>query len=629
MSDAPPKPRANRNSVLLPAHMALAIHGVNHGRWGLALLGFVGTLWAARVPYKAARGNTLLYLFGGGGAVLGFVASLFSAPPQGVFPAPVMSSLCGALVGLMVNGAYTGNPIYIRVYAWLLVALSSNVESNLDAFILGFCMCVAELLAVFTHARIYKQGLLGWAMLGLTLLLLVPGTYGMVAFVQFNEGVLMATASRLLREAGMVGGLGLESQVRLAASSSVVPSDRAVLEVVGSVPRLRAVVMDRFDGTTWTRSDALDRQRVPARDPASAPVDITLWPLEDLQGGFLPVPEGTRLLRGEQAGWAGGQVLQGSLLAGVPTSISTDGTHRLPPEPLLDTYLDVPEDLRAELQALAAPVVAGSTGNLEKAHALEAFFRDGFEYAVDTNLNGRGHPLVVLVREHRAAYCSYFASATVLMLRTLGIPARFVGGFIPEAMGLGSRMVVRERDAHAWVEVWDAAAGAFVVLDPTPWRGRTEALGLPSGESLFSRLGSSLRSALLRAWLRIKASPADAAMDVLMSPVGALLAAAFVWILWRNRSPRTRSARVQAAMDTQDAALRRAYARYLAALQKQGLVPPRPSESEGEFLHRMTKTHPTLAAGAAAFVRAYQAARFGGGDRGDVERALSTLEQAS
>ena len=66
-----------------------------------------------------------------------------------------------------------------------------------------------------------------------------------------------------------------------------------------------------------------------------------------------------------------------------------------------------------------------------------------------------------------AAIVEYFATATVLLLRELGIPARYAVGYMVDERS-GGGYVVRERDAHAWCLVWNAAAHTWEDFDTTP-----------------------------------------------------------------------------------------------------------------------------------------------------------------
>jgi hypothetical protein len=67
----------------------------------------------------------------------------------------------------------------------------------------------------------------------------------------------------------------------------------------------------------------------------------------------------------------------------------------------------------------------------------------------------------------RAGHCEYFATATVLLLRELGIPARYTVGYAVHERD-GNKFVVRQSDAHAWCRWWNAATKSWADLDTTP-----------------------------------------------------------------------------------------------------------------------------------------------------------------
>lgn len=100
---------------------------------------------------------------------------------------------------------------------------------------------------------------------------------------------------------------------------------------------------------------------------------------------------------------------------------------------------------------------------------LRSFFQTKFAYAlwdarnVVTRTNET--PLSRFLIETRRGHCEYFATATVLLLRKAGFPARYAVGYaVNEASGSG--YVVRQRDAHAWCLVW--RNGAWEDFDTTP-----------------------------------------------------------------------------------------------------------------------------------------------------------------
>ena len=68
----------------------------------------------------------------------------------------------------------------------------------------------------------------------------------------------------------------------------------------------------------------------------------------------------------------------------------------------------------------------------------------------------------------REGFCNYFASAEVLMLRSIGIPSRMVVGFAQgEHLADGNVYDVRKKDSHSWVEVFFPEQG-WIIFEPTP-----------------------------------------------------------------------------------------------------------------------------------------------------------------
>lgn len=86
----------------------------------------------------------------------------------------------------------------------------------------------------------------------------------------------------------------------------------------------------------------------------------------------------------------------------------------------------------------------------------------------------------------RAGFCQYYASTMAVFLRELGIPARFVEGFLPgEPDATGGGRTIRARDAHAWVQVYFPTYG-WVDFDPTGGPQRAELAPIPSGVPVAS-----------------------------------------------------------------------------------------------------------------------------------------------
>jgi protein-glutamine gamma-glutamyltransferase len=114
--------------------------------------------------------------------------------------------------------------------------------------------------------------------------------------------------------------------------------------------------------------------------------------------------------------------------------------------------------------------VSGKTDD-QKIMAVGSFFADNFTYSLwqdtpkipSTNTTA----LARFLLENHSGHCEYFATATVLLLRELGIPARYaVGYYVHEPSGHG--YVVRLRDAHAWCLLWNKKAHSWENFDTTP-----------------------------------------------------------------------------------------------------------------------------------------------------------------
>jgi len=133
-----------------------------------------------------------------------------------------------------------------------------------------------------------------------------------------------------------------------------------------------------------------------------------------------------------------------------------------------------PRDLgMPKTEAAAVARIANELGlaALLPAQALatvKQFFTDRFEYSTWQGKPAGGRtPLSEFLLATRAGHCEYFASATALLLRAAGIPARYATGFSAQEWSkLDGAYLVRERHAHAWVRAW--VDGAWHDLDTTP-----------------------------------------------------------------------------------------------------------------------------------------------------------------
>lgn len=130
-------------------------------------------------------------------------------------------------------------------------------------------------------------------------------------------------------------------------------------------------------------------------------------------------------------------------------------------------YLQLPEDLPERVRELAYEVTRGRDNPYDMAKAIESYLR-GFRYDLNMPYTPEGRDFVdYFLFDLQRGYCTAFASAAVVMLRSIGLPARWVEGFVVPIGGQPGTYTVTPAQAHAWVEVLIPGYG-WVPLEPTP-----------------------------------------------------------------------------------------------------------------------------------------------------------------
>ena len=139
-------------------------------------------------------------------------------------------------------------------------------------------------------------------------------------------------------------------------------------------------------------------------------------------------------------------------------------------------YLQLPEDLDPRISTLATTIIihANAGNRYDAAKAIESHFQREYGYSLDMKATGPD-PLADFLFNIRTGHCEYFSTAMAVMLRTRGIAARVVNGFLPgEYNDAAGAYTVRQSDAHSWVEVYFPETRSWVTFDPTPSAGRIE-----------------------------------------------------------------------------------------------------------------------------------------------------------
>jgi protein-glutamine gamma-glutamyltransferase len=155
-----------------------------------------------------------------------------------------------------------------------------------------------------------------------------------------------------------------------------------------------------------------------------------------------------------------------------------------------DADLDIPAVEEEAFWATARELQLDGKSEREKLRIIREFFANNFSYSLEItrkhiDRSGQRTPLGQFLTTTRSGHCEYFGSATVLLLRAAGIPARYATGYVvDDSTKKDKTFLVRERDAHAWTLVYRKDKGVWEDLDTTPGSDRAEAFKAPAWEPI-------------------------------------------------------------------------------------------------------------------------------------------------
>ena len=137
---------------------------------------------------------------------------------------------------------------------------------------------------------------------------------------------------------------------------------------------------------------------------------------------------------------------------------------------ITDHYLQLPDSLPQRVHDKAAELTAAQNNPYDKAKAISDYLRsENFTYSQDIEAPPRGADGVDhFLFETRTGYSDYFASSMVVMLRSVGVPARLAAGYAPGDYDSENNVrVIRDHDSHGWVQVFFPEYG-WIDFEPTP-----------------------------------------------------------------------------------------------------------------------------------------------------------------
>jgi transglutaminase-like putative cysteine protease len=328
--------------------------------------------------------------------------------------------------------------------------------------------------------------------LGVVVFLVLPDTGQLHTRARFANGA-STSQSNTDPTPGSSGGRAASDpgagavDLNLRGSLSTVP----VFEAPADSPAYwQGAIFSTFDGRAWTAhgpftewTSGPDGTQLAPADPTSqsndvsrtytvkslttTPLDVVLSPGRPTSyvgsGHVIDDTDGTPHIVHAAATGGATTYTVSSALPKDPATVTPNGADLSDPQ-----WLALPDDLPSRVSALAASIVASSATRLGAVNSVEDYLRSNEKYNLSSPVPGDGEDAVddFLFVSHQG-FCEQFATAAVIMLRSQGIPTRFVTGYVDgdTTVDPGER-VFRGSDAHAWVQVFYPGVG-WVNSDPT------------------------------------------------------------------------------------------------------------------------------------------------------------------
>ena len=320
------------------------------------------------------------------------------------------------------------------------------------------------------------------------------------------------SAGRLGNNSGnLLSMTGFSDSVRLGAIGSLKQSDETVMRIrldeknKNNLGRLywRGVALDSFDNKVWSRSKidykepyikgekdfflvdySSGKEDVTIQtvylEPLDTPVLFTLARPVAIQGNFqMLFKDSEGAINFNRSGYdrLSYKVYSDRSLPKIDEFKSDNSAY----SEEYKRYLQVPEDADPRIAQLAERITEKYHNKYDKAKAIEKYLQTQFGYTLELKAGGE-QPLADFLFNIREGHCEYFATAMAIMLRTQGIATRIVNGFQQgEYNETADVYVVKQKNAHSWVEVYFPTQNSWATFDPTPFAGQNDGTAVSGG----------------------------------------------------------------------------------------------------------------------------------------------------
>jgi len=297
---------------------------------------------------------------------------------------------------------------------------------------------------------------------------------------------------------------GFSDNVRLGQIGRIQQSDAVVMRVrlerqgiERSAIRWRGVALDTFDNQSWSKSNSSQEARAKGErdmiqvdyatgrdslalqtfylEPLDSPVIFGMPRPVGVQGNFPVIyRDKFRSLSFQRPFERTSYRMISDIAVPTPSELRADLASYTDDE---FSYLELPADIDPRIAELTGRIVQNRSNRYDAATAVESYLQNNFGYTLEQKAGG-SQPLSDFLFNIKEGHCEYFSTALAVMLRTQGIATRVVNGFQRgEYNETADVYVVRQKNAHSWVEVYFPGEKAWVPFDGTPYAGRESTAG--------------------------------------------------------------------------------------------------------------------------------------------------------
>ncbi len=362
-------------------------------------------------------------------------------------------------------------------YPYFILCIIAAASSNHRTAVFYFCLLLLAAWALLPH-RSGRYPFTVWCGL-----IFMAGSLGYMVHIGLNhmQGLLISWASDLF----LVDTNPEKSTTAIGEIGEVKQSSRIVYRVDGNEDVSPGILMreasyNRYFSSTWFAGGSEFTEIKPEKYDKTWKLGVRQTNADTLtvnsylqQGnGILKLPASAFEMESMAAGLrlkknnlGAVMVEEGPGLIQYMVRYGRESADDRPPD---HQDLQVPlEELPGISRFIAGLGLSGKSSD-EVLPVLKSFFQEKFTYSLDLATQHAEHsPISRFLLSTRSGHCEYFATATVLVLRACGIPARYTRGYLAhEYSRIEDRIVVRSRHAHAWTLVY--VKGKWQNFDTTP-----------------------------------------------------------------------------------------------------------------------------------------------------------------